>query len=89
MSLGSILLAMVFGSDDGAGPASSQEGAVSASEGHQQQTPVPFSRGAQTHTAFRSHYQHAGLECGTAAAGAIAGSGGGQESGQIGRRRHR
>ena len=34
--------------------------AASASEDHQQQTPVPFSRGAQTRTTFHSHYQHAG-----------------------------
>ena len=60
---------MVFGSDDCAGPASTRERAVSASEGHQQQTPVPFSRGAQTYTTFRSHYQNAGLEFDTTSAG--------------------
>ena len=69
VSLGSILLAMAFGSDDCAGPASTRERAVSASEGHQQQTPVPFRRGAQTYTTFRSHYQNAGLECDTTSAG--------------------
>ena len=60
---------MAFGSDDCAGPASTRERAVSASEGHQQQTPVPFSRGEQTYTTFRSHYQNAGLECDTTSAG--------------------
>jgi hypothetical protein len=52
---------MMFGSDGGAGPAEHPEG-----QGQRRPSTTEartFLRRAQTHTMFRSHRQHAELEC--------------------------